>query len=399
MDPFPGSTRSCSLVLRLIAAFAVLFGLGLVAPIARAQDASSPAIALTEIASGYTKPTFIANAGDGSGRLFIVEKRGLIKIVADGEQIDRAFLNITRLVRSKGNEQGLLSVAFHPRYEKNRQFFVEYNNLDGDLVIARYLVDPKDANVADHDSAEILLTVPKPNEDHNSGQLAFGPDGYLYIGVGDGGANSEPERNAQRTDVLLGKVLRIDIDHEDADLPYAIPPDNPFVGNDDARPEIWAYGLRNPWRFSFDSATGDLFIGDVGLWMSEEVNIQPAGAAGGANYGWNIREGDLCHDQERAAECESAELTSPAFYYHHELGCAIVGGYVYHGADFPELEGLYFVGDFCSGNLWTLAREGDAWIASEPTATGLNISTFGVDEAGELYLADFGGTIYRVEPA
>lgn len=379
----------------------VLFGASadVIALTTDATSAETPSIRLELAVSGFAKPTAVTNAGDGSGRLFVAEKPGRIQIVRDGAVLATPYLDINDIVRTKGNEQGLLSLAFHPGYGSNGQFFVDYTNNAGDVVIARYRVSDANPDRADPASAEILLTISKPYDDHNAGQLAFGPDGYLYIGVGDGGAESEPDRNAQRTTTLLGKILRIDVDHAENGRPYAIPADNPFVGSDSSLPEIWAYGLRNPWRFSFDQATGDLYIADVGLWSSEEVNIQENGTPGGRNYGWNIVEGEICHDQERADRCASSELTSPVFVYHHDAGCAIVGGYVYHGVALPEIQDRYLFGDFCLGNIWTLARDGDAWIASKPLATGKLITTFGVDEAGELYLGDLGGNLYRIVSA
>ncbi len=361
---------------------------------ARAQSQIS--LRFEVVAEDYAKPTFIANAGDGSGLLYVSEKPGYIQIIQDGEKVSRPFLNIKPIVRSKGNEQGLLGFAFHPDYKTNGYVFVDYTDLNGDVVVARYSVSDEDPDAADPESGEILLTIPKPYDDHNAGQLAFGPDGYLYIGVGDGGAKAEPKRNAQNTQVLLGKILRIDVNREADGKPYAIPADNPFVDSDSAQPEIWAYGLRNPWRFSFDRQTGDLYIADVGLWSSEEVNVQPAGDKGGLNYGWNIVEGEICHDLDRANRCESDRLIDPVFIYHHEMGCAIVGGYVYRGAAIPELAGRYIFGDYCMGRVWTIALVDGTWVSTEPLETGFNISTFGQDESGELYLADLRGTIYRI---
>jgi glucose/arabinose dehydrogenase len=236
--------------------------------------------------------------------------------------------------------------------------------------------------------------VDQPAPNHNGGLLKFGPDGYLYIGMGDGGAAGDPWGHGQSLDTLLGKLLRIDVDSGD---PYAVPPDNPFVGRDDARPEIWAYGLRNPWRFSFDRATGDLFIADVGQNAQEEVHFQPAASAGGENYGWDIMEGDACYD---ASSCDREGLELPVAVYAHSGeagGCSITGGYVYRGGAFPALAGTYLYADFCSGNLWALRPGGDSWQSELVTTLDIRVSSFGEDEAGELYLTDrSGGGLYRL---
>jgi glucose/arabinose dehydrogenase len=245
----------------------------------------------------------------------------------------------------------------------------------------------------------VLLTIGKPYEDHNGGQLAFGPDGYLYIGIGDGGAKSEEERNAQRRTSLLGKVLRIDVDSEGDGRLYGIPEDNPFATHAEYKPEIWAYGLRNPWRFSFDRQTGDLYLADVGLWSSEEVNVQPAGAPGGRNYGWNLVEGFECHDQARADRCDSTTLTPPVWVYHHDQGCAIVGGFVYRGSAVAALSGQYVFGDYCLGTIWGMSNVAGVNSAAVLLETELNINSFGEDEAGELYVAAMDGVIYRVVAA
>jgi glucose/arabinose dehydrogenase len=372
--------------------------LAFISPAAGIVGAQTPdiTIELEPVATGFAKPTQIANAGDGSDRLFIVKKPSVITILRDGKALAAPFLDINRLVKTAGNEQGLLGLAFHPDYGTNGLFFVDYTDNQGDVTVARYRVSGDDPDRADPASGQILLVVDKPYDDHNGGMLAFGPDGYLYIGVGDGGAPAEPLRNAQRTTTMMGKVLRIDVDHATHGRNYAIPTDNPYVDDALSAPEIWAMGLRNPWRFSFDRETGDLFIADVGLWASEEVNIQPADAAGGRNYGWNIIEGEICHDLEREDRCGSARLTAPVFIYHHEMGCAIVGGYVYRGAAIPELRGRYLFGDYCMGRIWVMSETDGAWSAPTPIETGLNISTFGEDESGELYVADLNGAIYRI---
>jgi glucose/arabinose dehydrogenase len=358
--------------------------------------AANPAIGLKLVLDGFTKPVYAADADDGSGRLFVVEKRGLIRIVRDGERIKEPFLDLRGVVTSEGNEQGLLSVAFHPEYAENGRFFIAYTDLDGDVVIARYTVSREDPTLADPASAVVLLTISKPYDDHNGGLLVFGPDGYLYASVGDGGAPAEQDGNGQNLQTMLGKLLRIDVNREENGKSYAVPDDNPFVGNPDALPEIWAFGLRNPWRFSFDRETDDLYIADVGMWMSEEINLQPAGDAGGRNYGWNIMEGNLCHTPDSNGVCLTDGLTPPVHEYHHGAECAIIGGYVYRGSSVQELGGWYVFGDLCSGRIMGLERSEDGWAAYNLTKTPLQITSFGEDATGELYVTDLSGGLYRV---
>lgn len=359
-----------------------------------AADLSSFSFRLEPVVQGLNRPTHVIGAGDGSGRLFVVEQAGLVRIVRDGQLLPEPFLAIEPLVGSRGNEQGLLSIAFHPRFAENGMFFVNYTNRDGATVVARYRVAATNPDQADPASASILLTIDQPAANHNGGLLMFGPDGYLYIGTGDGGAAGDPWGNGQRLDTLLGKLLRIDVD---GGAPYAIPADNPMLNRADARPEIWAYGLRNPWRFSFDRATGDLFIADVGQNELEEVHFQPAASPGGENYGWNIMEGDACF---RARRCDQTGLALPVAVYAHGSpagGCSITGGYVYRGAAFPQLVGIYLYTDYCSGNLWGLRSDGAGWVSSLVGTFAINASSFGEDEAGELYLTDRdGGGLYRL---
>ena len=334
------------------------------------------------VASGFLRPVDIQNAGDGSGRLFVVEQSGRILIVKDGRALPTPFLNIIDEVGSSGNEQGLLGLAFHPRYMENGLFFVNYTDRSGNTVIVRFKVSA-DPDVADPASETRLLYVQQPFENHNGGGLAFGPDGYLYAGLGDGGSGGDPLGNGQNTSVLLGKILRLDVNLGD---PYAIPAGNPFGS------EVWAYGLRNPWRFSFDRATGDLWIGDVGQGDWEEVDFLPAGFPSGANLGWNYMEGN--HPFQGMAPMG---LVSPVAEYDHTEGrCSVTGGYVYRGADLPEWRGVYFFGDYCTGTVWGVIRSGSGWQTQVLFQTGLRISSFGVDEAGELYVADLQGSILRL---
>jgi glucose/arabinose dehydrogenase len=352
---------------------------------------NAEAYALRLVAEGFDDPLFLTHAGDGSGRSFVVEQSGRIHILQDGAILPQAFLDLTGIAVNNAFERGLLGLAFHPRYAENGQFFVNYTDPNGDTAVVRYAVSAEDSNRADPQSAQIVLQVEQPYSNHNGGGIAFGPDGYLYIGMGDGGSAGDPQGNGQSLTTLLGKMLRLD-----GGEPYAIPPDNPFAGRSPARPEIWAYGLRNPWRFSFDRATGDLYIADVGQNAYEEVNFQPADSAGGENYGWDVMEG--LHPFEGQL---SDALTMPvAEYAQSEGGCSITGGYVYRGEALPELQGVYFFGDYCSGLIWTLHRTADgAWERALFMSTGLNISSFGEDEAGELYVVDHGGAVYQLTAA
>ena len=345
------------------------------------------------VVSGLSSPVGITHAGDGSGRLFIVLQGGRI-VIFDGVQLlSPPFLDISSLV-SSGGERGLLGLAFHPDYSHNGLFYVNYTNTAGNTVIARYSVSG-DPNLANPASASILLTITQPFSNHNGGQLQFGPDGYLYIGVGDGGSGGDPQNNGQNLLTLLGKILRIDVDHG---APYEIPPDNPFVGNPDALEEIWAWGLRNPWRFSFDRLTGDMFIGDVGQNSWEEVDFQQATSTGGENYGWRLMEGNSCYNP--ATNCNDGTLTLPILLYDHSLGCSITGGYRYRGSKNPHLFGVYLYGDYCSGRIWSAQEDGlGGWNTSVLLDTNFLISTFGEDESGEIYFADLSdpdGVIYQV---
>ena len=352
---------------------------------------------LQPVASELRQPLHVTHAGDGSNRLFVVEKEGRIRVIADGELRPEPFLDITDVVGSDGSEQGLFAVAFHPEYRTNGRFFVHYTDKRGDTVIARYEVS-SDPNTTDPASAVTLLTADQPYANHNGGQIAFGPDGYLYIGLGDGGSGGDPHDNGQSRNTLLGKILRIDVNQE-GEQPYGIPADNPIVADAGARPEIWALGLRNPWRFSFDRTTGDLFIADVGQGAFEEVHVERAGTGGGKNYGWNIMEGSSCFEPRRGCEQQGLEL--PIAEYDHSQGCSITGGMRYRGTGVPAFGSTYFYGDFCSGRIWGLAEEeGGTWRATELLETNASISSFGEDEAGELYLTDLTrGGVYRLAAA
>ncbi len=363
--------------------------------------AKETGIALAPYASGFSSPVFITHASDGSQRLFVVEQIGVIRIVRNGVPNAAPFLDISDRVLF-GGEQGLLSMAFPPGYAEKGYFYVNYTRRpDGATVISRFRTTA-DPDTADPSVEEVIITVEQPFANHNGGQIAFGPaDGFLYIGMGDGGSGGDPQNFAQNlSDLpgnkrLLGKLLRIDV--ESGLQPYAIPQTNPVL--EGRRTEVWALGLRNPWRFSFDRGTGDLYIGDVGQGLREEIDFRPASSAGGENYGWNILEGSLCFFP--ASGCSPpSNYTPPVTEYDHGLGCSVTGGSVYRGVEFPPLNGLYFFGDFCSGRLWSLRRVANTWQQVLLLDTGMNISTFGEDEGGGLYVADYAtGGISRIVPS
>ncbi|MBN8657244.1 MAG: PQQ-dependent sugar dehydrogenase [Anaerolineae bacterium] len=337
------------------------------------------AFAWVPIVDGLTRPVDLQSAFDGSGRLFVIEKYGAIRVAKDGQLLDQPFLNIDDRVNDESNEMGLLGLAFHPNYEQNGYFYVNYTGEGGHTRISRFTAS---GDVADPNSEQVLMVIDQPFPNHNGGGVVFGPDGYFYLGLGDGGAGGDPFKNGQNLDALLGKLLRIDVNNGD---PYAIPADNPF-GN-----EVWAYGLRNPWRFSFDRATGDLWIGDVGQGEWEEVDYLPAGSPGGANFGWSIMEGSYGYDGEA-----QPGLLLPAAEYSHSnpySGCSVTGGYVYRGA-MPEWNGVYLYGDYCEGTVWGLTLLNGQWQSQVLFETDLRITSFGEDEAGELYLVSDTGAVY-----
>lgn len=343
------------------------------------------------VAEGLQQPIGLFHAADGSGRLFILEQAGRILIWQDGKMLPDVFLDIRDRVGSQGFEQGLLGLAFHPQYTTNGYFFVNYTDRKGDTVIARFTMDAQQPYYTDASTEKILLRVGQPYANHNGGMLAFGPDGYLYIGLGDGGSAGDPQGNGQSLNSLLGKILRLDVDQGD---PYAIPVDNPYLQGQ-ALPEIWAYGLRNPWRFSFDSLTGDLLIADVGQNQWEEINYQPAGSPAGANFGWNFYEASMPFSGQAI---DPASMVFPVFEYSHAQGCSVTGGEIYRGQGIPELFGVYLFGDFCSGNVWGMVRDSqNAWTTNLLFENQGPITSFGVDEQGEVYMLLFSGQVYRLE--
>lgn len=417
---FPSHLKA-GLLLGLVSTAVILLvsmtRLPLAAEASEHQTVSWPSIELTEIASGYSSPVHLTHAGDGSGRIFIVEQTGTIKILGGG-----TFLDISGIVKGEG-EEGLLSVAFSPNFSSNQYFYVYFTDERpgniGNNVLARFRVSGADPDVADPGSEKIIVVFDHPFEiNHNGGQIGFGPDGYLYIGTGDGGGGGDPYENAQDLYSLLGKMLRIDVEGGPVStpvsapyqiflplvtnaegLPYLIPPDNPFVGNASARDEIWAYGLRNPWRFSFDRASGDLWIGDVGQGNWEEIDIQLNASAGGENYGWDCREG--AHDYsdpngDLNVNCSGLTFVDPIHEYNHSLGCSITGGFVYRGSNIPSLQGIYLYADYCSGRVWGLQQDGASWISTELRNGGFGLASFGEDEAGELYLTRLDGKIFQI---
>lgn len=368
--------------------------------------ATLPELHLETLATGLDSPVSVTNAGDA--RLFLTLQDGRI-VIWDGTRIlPEPFLDLRSLV-STGGERGLLSVAFHPLYPSVPLFFVDYTDTEGDTVVARYRVSD-DPDRADPASAVVVLHVDQPFPVHNGGQLQFGPDGYLYVALGDGGRAFDPLCNAQRDDTLLGKLLRLDVDHGAGNPSFfTIPPDNPFIGVDGVRDEIWVKGLRNPWRFSFDRATGDLFLSDVGQGEREEIDLQPASSPGGENYGWKVMEGTRCTDNlegcsQPVPACGSPELTLPILEYTHQAGnCAVVGGYVYHGQAIPDLDGAYLYGDFCTGTVWAARRQGPgprtAWASERTPLTVPRLTSFGEGAGGEIYLVSQEGGLYRLEGA
>jgi glucose/arabinose dehydrogenase len=363
------------------------------------SDSTAPGdlpLALETVATGLEFPLDLASPR-GDSRLFVVQKGGRIRIIRNGVVNSQAFLDLSGHVTT-GAEQGLLGIAFDPAYASNGRFVVNYTDLNGDTRISAFHVSA-DPDVADASSESVLLPVAQPFANHNGGQLAFGPDGFLYIGLGDGGSGGDPMGNGQSLATLLGKILRIDLN---GGSPYSVPAHNPFAATAGPaqRGEIWSYGLRNPWRFSFDRANGDLYIGDVGQNAFEEIDVSPAaaGAGRGLNFGWNRTEGTHCYPNA-AASCDRTGLTPPVLDYSHDDGCSVTGGYVYRGTAIPSLVGSYFYADYCGGWVRSFrfadgkATDRQEWSALSP---GGSITSFGQDAAGELYVLTSEGGVYRI---
>ncbi len=356
-------------------------------------DLDRLAVTFEPVVDGLDQPLAAVHAGDGSGRLFVVEQGGRIMVVRDGRLERQPFLDIADRITA-GGERGLLGLAFHPAFPDDPRLFVNYTEAEeGDTIVASYRVADPAADRADPGTEEVLLRIDQPFANHNGGALAFGDDGYLYIATGDGGSGGDPQDNGQRLDTLLGKILRIDVDRTEGDRRYGIPPDNPYAGGG-GEPEIWHFGLRNPWRMSFDRENGDLWIGDVGQGAWEEIDVQRAGAPGGANFGWSRMEGFHCREDG----CDEAAFTPPIAEYGHDSGCTVIGGHVYRGAAQPSLVGAYLFADYCSGRVWAIDAASDD--RQQPVPVGElsgQPSSFGEDEAGEVYLTTLSaGDLLRV---
>jgi len=364
-------------------------------PTATPTPATQPQVTIGPPIGGLGLPVYVIHAGDGSQRLFVVSQDGYVRLLRNGVLQATPFLDIHTKVSCCG-ERGLLSIAFPPGYTSKRYFYVNYTDTAGTTVVARYRLTD-DVDVADAASEEVILRVAQPYSNHNGGQLAFGPDGYLYIGMGDGGSGGDPQNNGQSMTTLLGKILRIDVEQPSPNgtpTPYVIPASNPpSDGTPGYRREIWASGVRNPWRFSFDRLTGDLYIGDVGQGAWEEIDFQPSSSPGGENYGWRVMEGAHCYNP---SSCNPAGFTLPVWEYAHGTGdCSVSGGFVYRGSAYACLHGTYVYGDYCSGRIWGLRRVGNVWSNAILSDAPFNITSFGEDEVGNLWVADYGAGAIR----
>ena len=366
------------------------------APVSPDFDPGGISISLPLSAGGFTNPVLVTNAGDSSARLFVVEQGGRIRIIKNGTVLATPFLDIHKGI-STGGERGLLGLAFHPNFRTNHRFYVNFTNTNGDTAVSEYRVttNPDRASTV---TGRRIITIDQPYSNHNGGNLAFGPDGYLYIGMGDGGSAGDPGNRAQSLNSLLGKILRIDVNGTSGSRQYRIPSSNPYVGRT-GRDEIWARGLRNPWRWSFDRLNGNLWIGDVGQARYEEIDRSTKGTRGagwGVNYGWRVMEGRHCYNP--TSGCNTTGKALPLLEYSHDYGCSVTGGFVYRGNAYPMLRGGYFFADYCSGRIWTVYA--GAQSPAQRTLlldTNLNISSFGESQSGELYLVDHsGGGVYRV---
>jgi glucose/arabinose dehydrogenase len=367
-----------------------------VTPSATAFDPAHVAVGFEQVVGGLVAPLAVVSAGDGSDRIFVAQQGGQIRIVRAGSLVGAPFLDIADRITS-GGERGLLGVAFHPRFPEDPRVFVDYTDTNGDTRVSAFRVDPASPDRVDPATEQRLLFVKQPFANHNGGVVVFGPDGYLYIGMGDGGSGGDPQGNGQSLQTLLGKILRIDVDTTSGGRAYGIPADNPYAdGSNGRQPEIWLWGLRNPWRMSFDRRTHDLWIGDVGQSAWEEIDVQRAGAPGGTNFGWNRLEGAHCFKPVQG--CQAPGLTLPQAEYGHDQGCTVIGGNVDRGTAQPTLFGGYLFADYCSGRVWAIDPSVDG--PRPPTVvadTKHNFTAFGEDEGGELYATDISaGTLLRV---
>jgi glucose/arabinose dehydrogenase len=396
-DRVIANVRHAAGAMRVVLVAVLTIGLSFAVPLDTARAADFTISLSRQLSTHlFAAPTQVTNAGDGTNRLFVVERRGTIRVVKGGVLQSGYFLDIRSKVLD-GGERGLLGVAFHPRFETNRRLFVFYTRNDGDIVVSRFTANAAGTKVSASTARPLLLIEHSAKSNHNGGSMAFGPNGYLYIGVGDGGGAGDPENDAQnKSRNFLGKVLRINVDGTGSGRfdRYSIPKSNPFYGSKPGLGEIWAYGLRNPWRISFDSANGRLFIADVGQSRWEEINREGAGSTGGRNYGWNIMEGRSCYDPKR---CPLAGDILPVAQYSHSGGnCAITGGHVYRGSAYPQLVGLYVFADYCSGRIWTMPSAGGTADMVLRADTSQQLTSFGESERGELYAVTITGRLYRV---
>ena len=379
---------------RLLALFGATILLATMAAWQATGAAAAANVELYPVATGLDAPVYVTSPRDGTRRLFVVEQTGRIRIIQDGSVMPTPFLDVSSEI-SHGGEQGLLGLAFHPKFKTNGLFFVNFTRANGDTVVNRYRVSGANPNVADRSSAYRIITIGQPYDNHNGGTLQFGPDGYLYIGMGDGGSAGDPGNRAQSLSTLLGKLLRIDINGSTAKHHYRIPSSNPYVGRT-GRNEIWSRGLRNPWKYSFDRVTGTLWIGDVGQGRYEEIDRSGGTSPGrGLNYGWRVMEGRHCFSP--ASGCNKSGKVLPVVEYGHGEGCSVTGGYAYRGTAVPALYGKYVFADYCSGRIWTIPRNpGATATKSLLVDTSLSISSFGEGSTNELYVVDRGGSIYLI---
>jgi glucose/arabinose dehydrogenase len=365
--------------------------------LAPAGASGASTVVLTPVAAGLSAPVYVTSANDGTGRLFVVEQTGRIRVIKNGVLLPTPFLDISDRI-SNGTEQGLLGLAFHPNFKTNGRFYVNFTRTNGNTSITEFRRSPSNPDVGVKSSARGIIEIAQPYANHNGGMITFGAGGYLYIGMGDGGSSGDPANRAQNLGVLLGKMLRIDVNGSVGTRHYRIPASNPYVGKI-GRDEIWSRGLRNPWRFSFDRLTGDLWVGDVGQDRYEEIDrakvtTTSSSRGRGANFGWRQLEGSHCYNP--ATGCSRTGKVMPVVEYTHADGCSVTGGYVYRGAAVPSLYGKYVFGDYCSGKIWTFPA-GAPWQVGRTLLmdTNLAISSFGEDQHGELYVVDRGGTVYR----
>ncbi|MBW6467653.1 MAG: PQQ-dependent sugar dehydrogenase [Coriobacteriia bacterium] len=363
-----------------------------------APDLAGLKIEFEPVADGFSQPLLVVDANDGSGRLFVAEKGGLLKVVSDGKIAPEPYLDLSDSVSTE-SERGLLGVAFPRDFAEHGRFYVSYTDPGGASVISRFR---EDGPIVDRESESVLLRVTQPYANHNGGHIVFGPDGYLYTSLGDGGSGGDPMGNGQDLFTPLGAMLRLDVGEapgrstETDGNGYTIPADNPFADGEEGLPEIWSYGLRNPWRFSFDRETGDLWIGDVGQNAVEEINFQPASSRGGENWGWNLFEGTSAYPEGRTVTEDQNDFAWPIVEYRHPIGRSVTGGYVYRGSEFPQMVGVYLYGDYVTGRVWGLVRSASGTENRELAETGMQVVSFGEDSEGELYLVDFRGALYRI---